>query len=117
MHERIHFDKSRWNWIWKTPRPQKIQIFIWKCTHNRLPTRSFIAHHQHGIGSECLRCLNLESTLHVIRDCPWVKEFWIVVPEQREIFFSHKSLTKWLHENLTDSNISPRSFQMMPWNI
>ena len=62
-------------------------------------------------------CLNLESTLHVIRDCPWVKEFWIAVPEQQEIFFFHKSLIEWLHENLTNSNISPRSFQMMPWNI
>ena len=33
-HEGIQFDKSRWNWIWKTSCPQKIQIFIWKCTHN-----------------------------------------------------------------------------------
>ena len=69
-HEGIQFDKSRWKWIWKTSCPQKIQIFIWKCTHNRLPTCFFISHHQHGIGPECLRCLNLESTLHIIRDYP-----------------------------------------------
>ena len=54
----------------KTPCLQKFKFFIWKCTHNRLPTHSFIAQHQHGIGFECFRCLNLESTLHVIQDYP-----------------------------------------------
>ena len=28
---------SEWNWIWKIPCVYKIQIFIWKCCHNRLP--------------------------------------------------------------------------------
>ena len=43
IHEGIQFDKIIWNWIWKTPCPKKIQIFIWKCTHNKLLSRSFIA--------------------------------------------------------------------------
>ena len=42
-------------------------------------------------------------------------EFCIALLGQKEISFSHKSLVEWLHENLT--NISPNSFQMMPWNI
>ena len=111
-HEGIQFNKSRWNWIWKTTCPQIIQIFIWKCTHNRLLTCSFIAHHQYGIGPECLWCLNLESTLHIIRDYPWAKEFWIALLGQQEISFFHKLLLEWLHKNLT--NIPPSFFQMMP---
>ena len=74
----------KYTYTLKTPCLQKFNFFIWKCTHNRLPTHSFIAHHQHGIGFECFRCLNLESTLHVIQDYPWAKEFWIAFPRQRE---------------------------------
>jgi len=42
-------------------------------------------------------------------------EFCIALLGQQEISFFHKSLVEWLQENLT--NISPSSFQMMPWNI
>ena len=39
----------------------------------------------------------------------------LFLDNEKYLFFFHKSLVEWLHENLT--NISSSSFQMMHWNI
>ena len=74
---------SESNWIWKIPCVYKIQIFMSKCCHNQLPTKSFLANIHHDIDPTCPRCSHVETTSHVIRNCPWDKEFWINLPGQR----------------------------------
>ena len=85
---------SDWNWIWKIPCVHKVQIFIQKCCHNRLPTRYFLANIHHDIDPTYPRCSHVETTSHVIRYCPWAKEFWTNLPGQKEISFFHSPLVK-----------------------
>ena len=34
-----------WSWIWKLKIPPKIQLFVWKYAHHRIPTKSIIFPH------------------------------------------------------------------------
>jgi hypothetical protein len=34
-----------WFWIWKLRVPEKMKLFIWKISHNALPTNSTIFHY------------------------------------------------------------------------
>lgn len=69
-------EKPLWNWIWKFLYPKKIQFFIWKAMRNWVPTRQYLAFSRPYISDRCPRCNNFETTIHILRDCPWAKEVW-----------------------------------------
>ena len=72
----VPWNTTLWNWLWTLPCPKKIQFFLWKAMRNRLPTRTFLAHGQQHVDSHCPRCNSPETTLHILRDCPWAREVW-----------------------------------------
>lgn len=49
------YDKD-YTWLWNLHYPNKIKIFIWKCYHNRIPTRSYLAHIGININPKCPTC-------------------------------------------------------------
>ena len=60
--------RASWSWIWTLKFPPKIKLFLWKCAHPRIPTKSIIFNH-------------LSQTLmHVFRDCPFVRSIWLSFP-------------------------------------
>jgi len=73
-------EKSLWNWIWKLLCSKKIQFFIWKAMHNRVPTWQYLAFSRPYISDHYPRCNNLETTIHILRDCLWAKEVWCHSP-------------------------------------
>ena len=69
----VYFNNSIWSWIWKFHCPKKLQIFIWKSIRNRLPTRQHLAFSHSEVDDCCSRCNTTETTIHILRDCPWAK--------------------------------------------
>ena len=45
------WDKARWNWIWASSCPKKIQLFLWKALCDHLPTKTFLAFGQSSVDS------------------------------------------------------------------
>ena len=43
---------------------------------NRLPTRHYLAFSRLEIDNRCPRCNTFETTIHILRDCPWSKMVW-----------------------------------------
>ncbi|KAK6137935.1 hypothetical protein DH2020_028323 [Rehmannia glutinosa] len=67
--------------VWKLKVPPKIQVFIWKAMHGILPTRANLQHRACEEYLLCERChTEVETTEHVLRDCPWSQFYWVVSP-------------------------------------
>ena len=110
----VPWDKQNWSWIWAVPCPKKNQLFLWKAMHNRLPTNHSLAiTHRHPNG-QCPRCHSLETTIHILRDCPWVKEAWIHSPGILPLTFFHMPLQAWLRSNSTGDTVMPPT--QLPWH-
>ena len=83
----VSWDKACWNWIWASPCPKKIQIFLWKALRDRLPTKTFLVFGRPSVDLRCPRCQYPETTIHILRDCPWAKEVWRQSPGLLPISF------------------------------
>ena len=104
-----------WNWIWKLQCPKNIQFFVWKSIRNRLPTRLHLSFSRPEIDNYCPRRNNPETTIHILRDCPWVKRIWYHSPGILPLSFFHLSLQNWLHTNATSNSII--FHYQLPWKI
>ena len=65
-----------WTKIWKLNVPPKIREFAWHACWDIIP---------HGVNLSlkgipnfvyCQRCGSMESLIHLLWDCPWVKDVW-----------------------------------------
>ena len=88
----VPFARTYWNWIWKLQCPKNIQFFVWKSIQNRLPTRLHLSFSCPEIDNYCPRRNNPETTIHILRDCPWVKRIWYHSPGILPLSFFHLSL-------------------------
>ena len=113
--QQVLWNKTLWNWLWTLPCPRMIQIFLWKATRNRLPTKTFLSFGRQHVDSQCPRCNSPEMTLHILRDCPWAKEVWSQSPGILPLSFFHSSLQDWLRYNATlDRAVLPHK---VSWRI
>ena len=94
-------EKPLWNWIWKLQCPKKIQLFIWKAMRNQVPTRQYLAFSRPHISDHCPRCNIPETTIHILRDCPWAKEVWCQSSGSLPLTFFQLPLQSWLQTNAT----------------
>ncbi|KAL4327452.1 hypothetical protein AHAS_Ahas13G0101500 [Arachis hypogaea] len=64
-----------WKRIWTWKGPQRMKLFIWQATHDRILTNKKRSQ-WYGSSPMCHHCGNtIEDTLHVLRDCD-VKPVW-----------------------------------------
>ena len=68
---------SSWTWIWKLRVPLKILLFIWKCVHHRIPTKSIIFSHSTDSSQLYPCCQEIETLMHVLCDCVFAKNIWL----------------------------------------
>lgn len=69
-----HFARS---WIWKLDSLPKIQHFFWKCLWQSIPTKEVFASCGFMGNVTCQLCNDeMESIIHLLRDCPYAKAFW-----------------------------------------
>ena len=107
--------KPYWNWIWKLQCPKKIQIFICKSIRNRLPTHQYLSFSRSKNNNRCLRCNKPETTIHILRDCPWAMMVWCHSPCILPLSFFHLPLQNWLHTSATSDSLV-FNYQL-PWKI
>lgn len=69
-----------WKKLWMMNIPPKAKMFLWRAIWDIIPHSGNL--HKKGIleTPKCPRCGNYESSLHVFRDCSWVRKFWSLAP-------------------------------------
>ncbi|KAJ1403375.1 Reverse transcriptase zinc-binding domain [Sesbania bispinosa] len=63
------------NQVWKWKGTPRIQCFLWKCIHGKLPTK--VERSNRGLLQDtlCCKCSDQEETImHALRDCPAVMD-------------------------------------------
>lgn len=65
-----------WSWIWKTKTIPRIQMFMWICSHVKLPTAHHLRQRGLNIGPECTICHQAEEDIHhILHSCPLTMVF------------------------------------------
>ncbi|KAH9772084.1 putative ribonuclease H protein [Citrus sinensis] len=100
-----------WRLAWSWKGPQSIKTFIWLVLHNRLKTRGELTSRHLTIDTHCERCgYELETTIHVLRDCPYSRSVWLrLLRDHNHQEFFNADLVGWLSRNLQASNKYPCS--------
>lgn len=63
--------------IWQLNTLNKIKHYLYKCMHNKLPTRSYLNHISMQIDSICTLChQENESIIHIFLHWPYALHFW-----------------------------------------
>ena len=106
---------SLWEWIWKLSCPKKLQVFNWKSMQDWLPTQQYLLFSWFEVSANCPRCNNPETTIHVLRDCPWAKDVWICSPGILPLEFFSLPLQEWLIMNSKSDTLLQG--QQIPWKI
>ncbi|CAI0547013.1 unnamed protein product [Linum tenue] len=66
-----------WRFIWRTPTMQRVHTFLWLLNHDRLLTNAERGHRHLIDDTSCKICGGgLETTIHVVRDCPFARATW-----------------------------------------
>lgn len=89
--------------IWKLKVPEKVRLFVWRLSHDRLLTRERCSC-WFGSSDRCHLCPNqVESTLHVLRDCSAAASLWnkFLHPRHFNVFYNH-DFSSWLSDNLSN---------------
>ena len=111
----VPWNKTIWNWLWSLPCPKKIQVFLWKAMQNCLPTKTFLAFGCQHLDYLCPRCQSPETTLNILKDCPWTREIWCQSPGTLPLTFFGMPLQNWLRYNATlERAILPH---LIPWRV
>ena len=64
-------------WIWKLHVLPKIQLFLWKCTHNSIGVKDCLAARGVTIDPLCPLCRKEpESIVHALRNCEKIRAIW-----------------------------------------
>ncbi|KAL0386164.1 UNVERIFIED_CONTAM: hypothetical protein Sradi_3010700 [Sesamum radiatum] len=68
---------ARWNFVWKTPVPPEVSLFIWRVCRNILPTSSNLARRGAIGGGYCPWCgIELEDIFHTLVRCHFARLVW-----------------------------------------
>ncbi|KAK7845491.1 putative ribonuclease h protein [Quercus suber] len=93
----------------------KIKCFLWQCLHKSIPSRDVLIARGLNIPHSCpLGCNEVESIIHILRDCPQARAFWdsFSPPLPPNIFYG-TNLLDWLRINCTSHQ---RSSSNIPWS-
>ncbi|KAK9190090.1 hypothetical protein WN943_018691 [Citrus x changshan-huyou] len=98
-----------WQLAWSWKGPQSIKTFIWLVLYNRLKTRGELTSRHLPIEPHCEICGHeLETTVHVLRDCPFSRVVWIrLLRDHNHHEFFNADLEGWMSGNLQASNKPP----------
>lgn len=101
---------SRWAFPWNLKVPPKIKIFLWKISHNILPTNEMLYTRLHNtnIDITCRICNNaVENITHIFRDCTTATHCWKHLLKWWEVAFIPPSMEDWLWKAFTTANHTP----------
>lgn len=77
--------------FWNKSVPIKINFFEWRFVLNRLPSK--IDLEKRGVRMDSMLCescgLEVESSIHILLDCRWVKEIWLLIQTWCDVNVTH----------------------------
>ena len=114
-HQQAPWNKALWNWLWAAFCPKKIQIFLQKALRDQLPTKTYLSFGRPLMDSHCPKYQSPETTLHILRDCPWAKEVWHQSSSILPLSFFQLSLQEWLRDNAMVGRASLP--HQPPWHV
>jgi ribonuclease HI len=87
--------------VWKLHVPERVRSFVWLIKHDRLMTYSRL-NRMHIGNPYCHHCGDaIETTLHVLRDCPLAEAVWLNSVELKfRTNFYTTDLRDWIEQNL-----------------
>jgi ribonuclease HI len=94
---------KKWNQIWRIDSIERIRVFIWQLTHDKLLTKARLAKWHLG-DALCYNCGHFEeTTLHVVRDCKVAVDIWryLLTNQERSQFFM-VGFHEWITMNLNN---------------
>ncbi|CAA0839952.1 Polynucleotidyl transferase- ribonuclease H-like superfamily protein [Striga hermonthica] len=101
LHHERDQDRPLWRVIWRAPAPQRARTLLWLVAKDRLLTNVERLRRHILVSEACDLCGEPKSVLHVVRDCPTVKDLWkrLVPKEYTRRFFQHP-IKQWIMSNL-----------------
>lgn len=113
-----------WRKIWKFKVPERVKIFMWQVTHQRLPTKMITSKWRDG-STTCESCHRVpEDQLHALRDCEWTRRLWQkLVSRTRQAAFFGVNWETWLKRNIfqkkgnEDEGCWPELFTVTCWHL
>jgi hypothetical protein len=105
--------KLKSSWIWKAFTTPRIKYFLWLCIHHSLPTCEVLSIRGINVNpAGSMYNSSVESIIHILRDCPVAKAFWLnlCVMGSSACFFSSPLVT-WL-----EMGPAPLPFNTLPFS-
>ncbi|KAK2422286.1 Polynucleotidyl transferase, ribonuclease H superfamily protein [Trifolium repens] len=93
-------EDKEWREIWKLRVSERNRCFMWIVKHDRILTKKIKA--RMGIGNDCCNfCNEVETSLHVLRDCGLAITVWLpLVPQCLRSNFFDGDLKQWFSANV-----------------
>ena len=80
-----------------------------------LPTRHYLAFSHPEINNHCPRCNTLETTIHILQDCPWAKAVWCQSPSILPLSFFSTTASNLASNKCHIKYTYPR--HQLPWKM
>ncbi|CAI0546516.1 unnamed protein product [Linum tenue] len=95
-----------WKSVWRTPTLQRIRAFLWLLNHNRLLTNAERGRRHLTTNTDCKICGDgPETTLHVLRDCPYARATWAdLLGEEPDSRFFEQDIHRWSLYYISDKS-------------
>lgn len=107
-----------WNWLWKSHTLPQVKTFLWLAFHDLLSTKNQLFKRHILSKDSCPLCLSsAESTIHILRDCPYTSTIWqnSLNPTIPHNFFT-LDLPNWL-KLISSSTPQTSNHNTIPWHI
>lgn len=90
-------NKKIFNKIWKSKGSPRVEMFIWKCLQDIVPTRESLGRRIHSIISRFSFCDQTKTLQHMLLTCPfsiavWFSTLWGHTLDQ----FKNQNVSDWL---------------------
>lgn len=106
-----------WTLLWHLALPPKLQVFLWRCFKNILPTRLNLNVRNCSTSSYCpCYCNGDESVDHVLLQCPHALNVWSIVSLQLpELNVPDDGLLSWLSDIMANCTQSVALLLVAVW--
>ncbi|KAK7337514.1 hypothetical protein VNO77_18093 [Canavalia gladiata] len=113
-----HSDGTKWDKIWKSHVPAKVQHFFFRALTNSLPTTTNLEKRGVETRLSCVFCQNteLESWDHYLLSCEWCNQLLESLPNTS--ITTYIDLRKWMEyllQNFTENNLEET--MMLLWSL